>query len=323
MKKLFIAMTACFLSLLNMKYVHAQHEQKLPPPEASGNLSMPETHKSAHPQHNVPPYKFEYAAQFVCGIQKEPENTRLAKGFYLTSIMIHNPNDTDVRLSKNLVLTYPLGEQKMGKVMPLGEDLLRSGEAMEITGEDIQKQLFPDGFPASYIKGMLVVRSMSSLDVSALYETATVNNENRIEALTDIEVKQIVEREIMQKDLPDLIIRDFDANQLSADCYDWPETCVTRVTFTIENTGRKNAGSFNVRVVFDPAQSVVVNLAVVGMDAGMSQVFTVQTPPGINCFDPDCAVCILVDSEDRVAELNEENNYRCINKAEKGEPKGK
>lgn len=323
MKKLFIAMTACFISLLNMKYVHAQHEQKLPPPEASGNLSMPETHKSAHPQHNVPPYKFEYAAQFVCGIQKEPENTRLAKGFYLTSIMIHNPNDTDVRLSKNLVLTYPLGEQKMGKVMPLGEDLLRSGEAMEITGEEIQKQLFPDGFPASYIKGMLVVRSMSSLDVSALYETATVNNENRIEALTDIEVKQIVEREIMQKDLPDLIIRDFDANQLSADCYDWPETCVTRVSFTVENTGIKDAGSFTIRVVFDPSQSVVVTQAVVGLEAGASRSFTVKSPPGRNCFDPDCSVCITVDSENKVTEADEKNNYLCVTKSEQDEFKRK
>ena len=323
MKKLYIAMTVCFISLSNMRYVPAQHEQKLPPPEVSGNLSIPEAHKSAHPQYNVSSYKFEYAAQFVCGIQKEPENTRLAKGFYLTSIMIHNPNDTDVRLFKNLVLTYPPGEQKMGKVMPLGEDILGPGEAVEITGEDIQKQLFPNGLPTSYIKGVLVVWSMASLDVSALYETATVNNENKIEALTDIEVKQIVEREIIQKNLPDLLIRDFDASQLSVDCYDWSETCVARVNFTVENVGTKDAGSFTIRVVFDPAQSVVVTQAVVGLEAGASRIFTIKSPPGRNCFDPDCSVCITVDNENTVTESDEKNNYLCVTKSEKGESKGK
>lgn len=324
MKKLSVTMAIWFTCLLPIRYVHAQQEQKIfPPLNESGNLHIPEIHTSDDTQHPISLYKFEYAAQFICGIQKDPLNTRLGKGCYITSVTIHNPNDTEVKYCKSLVLTYPPGEQEIGKAISMGEDVLRAGGAVEITGEDIKKELFPNGFPASCVKGLLIIRSMASLDVDALYETAIINNEGNIATLQDIEVKHVFERELKQRMLPDLIIRDFDRDQLNVDCYDWPETCVTRVTFTIENTGRINAGSFNVRVVFDPAQSVVVNQAVVGMDAGMSQVFTVKTPPGINCFDPDCAVCILVDSEDRVAELNEENNYRCINKAEKGEPKGK
>lgn len=323
MKKLSVTMIICLICLLSIRYVHAQQEQKFPLSNASGNLSIPETHKSDGHQEHISSYKYEYAAQFICGIQKDQGDTRLAKGCYITSVTIHNPNDTEVKYCKNLVLTYPPGEQKTGKVIAMGEDILSAGEAVEITGEDIQKEFFPNGFPASYVKGLFVIRSMASLDVAALYETATINDENKIESLQDIEVKQICERELKQNDLPDLIIRDYDVDQLYIDCYDWPETCVTRVTFTIENAGIKNAGSFNVRVVFDPAQSVAVNLAVVGLDAGMSQVFTVKTPPGRNCFDPDCAVCVLVDNENRVAESDEENNYCCINKSEKGELKGK
>lgn len=314
MKKLYVTMIVWFICLLPIRYIHAQQEQKLPLSHAPDTLSTPETGKPDDPQQHVSSYRFEYAAQFICGIQKDPENTRLAKGCYITSITIHNPNDTEVTYCKNLVLTYPPGEHKTGKIISMGEETLKAGEAVEITGEDIQEELFPNGLPASYLKGLFVIWSMASLDVAALYETATINDENKIETLQDIELRPIYERELKEKHLPDLIIRDYDVSQLDVDCYDWPETCVARVTFTIENAGTKNAGSFNVRVIFDPAQSVAVNLAVVGLDAGTSQVFTVKTPPGRNCLDPDCTVCVLVDSENRVTESDEHNNYRCINK---------
>ncbi|MBV6519794.1 MAG: hypothetical protein HCAMLNBO_02708 [Candidatus Brocadia fulgida] len=310
-------MVISLICLSTVRYAHAQQEQKFPLSNAPGNLSISETRKSEGAQQHISSYAFEYAAPFLCGIQTDQGNTRLARGCYLTSITIRNPNDTEVKYSKNLVLTYPSGEQTMGKGMPLGEDVLKAGDARDITGEEIQQGLFPNGFPASYLKGLFVIRSMESLDVSALYETATISAENKIEALLGIEVKAIHERKIRQQNLPDLIIRDYDVSQLDVNCYDWSETCVTKVTFTIENTGTKDAGSFLVRVVFDPIQSVVVNLGVVGLDAGMSQVFTVKTPPGGNCFDPDCTVCVLIDSENRIAELDEDNNYRCINKLEK------
>ncbi len=303
--------------LFTIRSAHAQQEQNPPPSNPPGNLSIPETRKSEGAQQHISSHVFEYAAPFLCGMQTDQGNTRLARGCYLTSITIRNPHDTGVKYSKNLVLTYPPGEQSAGKEIPLGENVLKGGETLDITGEEIQQGAFPNGSPASYLKGLFVIRSTESLDVSALYETATINAENKIEALQDMEVKTIHERKIRQQNLPDLIIRDYDVSQLDVNCYDWSETCVTKVTFTIENTGTKDAGSFLVRVVFDPIQSVVVNLGVVGLDAGMSQVFTVKTPPGGNCFDPDCTVCVLIDSENRIAELDEDNNYRCINKLEK------
>ncbi|MEB2309136.1 MAG: hypothetical protein OZ917_07540 [Candidatus Brocadiaceae bacterium] len=323
MQNLFLTMIIWLISLLTMNYVHAQQEQEFLLTNVSDNPVMPEPYKSKEPPCRVSLHKYEYAAQFIYGIQKEHENMRLARGCYITSITVHNPNDADVRFFINLVLTHPSDGQNTGKVMPMGESVLKAGEAVEITGEDVQKELFPNGFPSSYIKGLFIIRSTESLDVAALYETATIDPENNIEALNDIDIKQICGREIQQKPLPDLVIRHFDASQLYSDCYDWPETCVTRVTFTVENIGNKAAGSFNIRVVFDPAQSVVVNQAVLGLDAGASQTFTIKTPPGRSCFDPDCTVCVKVDSENTVTESDEENNYLCVNKSEKNDPEGK
>jgi len=85
-------------------------------------------------------------------------------------------------------------------------------------------------------------------------------------------------------------------------------SCVTTVEITVENIGAGFAGVFNVRVTFDPAQSVVVNRAVPGLAAGAATTFTVVSPPGGNCFDPDCTVTVLVDDANVVPESNETNN---------------
>ena len=50
---------------------------------------------------------FEYAAKFICGLQKDPEDLRLTLGLYGTEVNIHNPNEEVVRLTKKLALTFP------------------------------------------------------------------------------------------------------------------------------------------------------------------------------------------------------------------------
>jgi subtilase family serine protease len=78
----------------------------------------------------------------------------------------------------------------------------------------------------------------------------------------------------------------------------------------IANVGIGDAGAFNVRTVLDPTQSVVVNQAVSGLPIG-EQTLTVTTPPGGNCFDPDCTICVTVDSANAVTESDEGNNNLC------------
>ena len=78
-------------------------------------------------------------------------------------------------------------------------------------------------------------------------------------------------------------------------------TCVTTLTFTVENIGNADAGGFNIEVILDPSSSVVLNEFVGGLGAGDSVNVTVMSPPGGNCYDPDCSISITVDSDDDVA----------------------
>ena len=117
-------------------------------------------------------------------------------------------------------------------------------------------------------------------------------------------------------DLPDLIVRSIDTASIDVDCPTGAGSCVTTVTFKIENIGAGVASApFNVRITLDPAQSVVVNQAVASdMAPGDTRTFTISTPPGGNCFDPDCTVCVEVDSGGAVSESNETNNLLCVTK---------
>jgi len=87
--------------------------------------------------------------------------------------------------------------------------------------------------------------------------------------------------------------------------------CTTTVTFTIANVGPADAGPFKVLVQADPglAQQTVVNIA--SLASGATTTRTIILPPGGNCFDPDCTICLTVDSDNEVIESNEGNNYYC------------
>ncbi len=240
---------------------------------------------------------------------------RLARGFYATAINIHNPNEEPASFSKKLALTYPPEEQKPGKVIPIAKDRLGPDEALEVDCMNIRRKLFPKGFPTPYIKGFVIIESKLSLDVTAVYTTASLDARGTVTSHSSIDVEQIHERVIKQpkppEKLPDLIVQDIDLNTLTVDCPGGQGTCVTKVSFTIANVGSGDAGAFNIRIVFDPAQSVVVTQSVNGLAAGAVQTFTVTTPPGRNCFDPDCTVCVTVDSDNSVVESNEANNKLC------------
>src|SRR4051794_13354742 len=39
---------------------------------------------------------YQYAAKIVCGLQKDPQAMILTRGFYATTVNIHNPNNSAV-----------------------------------------------------------------------------------------------------------------------------------------------------------------------------------------------------------------------------------
>jgi subtilase family serine protease len=87
--------------------------------------------------------------------------------------------------------------------------------------------------------------------------------------------------------------------------------CATTVTFTIANTGSADAGPFKVLVQADPGLAQQGTVSVVSLAAGATTTLTIILPPGGNCFDSDCTICITVDSDNEVIESNEGNNYYC------------
>ena len=109
--------------------------------------------------------------------------------------------------------------------------------------------------------------------------------------------------------LADLIVGELSGPQVS--CSETAGGCVTRVSFSIMNAGAGNAGGFNIRIVADPSQSVVINQPATGLAPGERQRFAITTPPGPNCYDKDCTVCVTVDSDNDVSESNEQNNDLC------------
>jgi hypothetical protein len=138
--------------------------------------------------------RFDYAAKIICGLQNEPNDMRLARGLYATAINIHNPNNHEVTFFKKLALTYPPKGQEPGAIMPIAFDTLKADEALKVDCMDIQRELFPNGFPTNYIKGFIVIQSPASLDVTGVYTTASLDEKGNVTKHSSIDVEQIRER---------------------------------------------------------------------------------------------------------------------------------
>jgi hypothetical protein len=106
---------------------------------------------------------------------------------------------------------------------------------------------------------------------------------------------------------PDLTVKSI--TLVSVMCPGGGGTCVTTVDIAIENIGEGDASAYNFEVTLDSDQSVVVSQAVPsGIAAGITQLFTIMTAPGDNCYDPDCTISVVVDDLNQVIESDETNN---------------
>src|SRR4051794_22026779 len=123
----------------------------------------------------VPQPGYQYAAKIVCGLQKDPQAMILTRGFYGTTVNIHNPNSGTVTFTKTLALTVPPLEQRPGEVRPYANDALKPEEALKTDCDDIRKKLFPAGFTNGYIEGFVIIHATNSVGVTAVYTTASVD----------------------------------------------------------------------------------------------------------------------------------------------------
>jgi choice-of-anchor B domain-containing protein len=130
---------------------------------------------------------YEYPVKLVCGIQEDPEDERLARGGYATMINIANLGEEPARFTKRLALTLPPGRQEPGRTADIGEDRLRPDEALKTDCADIRERVFGGSFPASFIEGLVVIRSDRPLEVAAVYASSALEGAERFGGETDIE----------------------------------------------------------------------------------------------------------------------------------------
>lgn len=252
-----------------------------------------------NPSCGVVEEQFEYTAKLVCGLQKDPENMRLARGFYATAINIHNPQEENVSFSKKLALTFPPDEQKPGEVRPIAKDELGPDEALEVDCIDIQRRLYADGFPPpGYIKGFVVIRSRQSLDVTAVYTAAGLDRAGRGVEHSSIDVEQVHERRIGQKGtLADLV-------PVPGPSGHFCERRDGKLILTIKNQGPGPSGSSQTEVDFFSHGRAVIPTPALARNG--TAALPVDIPP--RCFDSDCEFRITADVMSEVVEADEGNN---------------
>ena len=92
-------------------------------------------------------------------------------------------------------------------MIPIATDKLQYDEALKVDCMDLQKRAFQGAFQTPYIEGFVVLKSMQSLDVTAVYTTAALDEQGKAGAHSSIHVEQIRERKIEKmppRELPEL-----------------------------------------------------------------------------------------------------------------------
>jgi hypothetical protein len=240
---------------------------------------------------------FEYAAKFVCGIQREWDDLRLARGQYATEINIHNGSDRPVSITeKKIALTYPPGGQEPGEILHLEPHELEPDQAVAVDCLQIRDKLFGGSFPTPYVLGYLIVQASASLDVNALYTTGTLDEQNLPTGPPGIHVEQVRERQrTAVPELPDLVPLATETGFCEDD---------QSISFIVRNQGTGPAGPSTTTVDF--GQHGTVSLPTLALGPGQQIPFQVAIPPG--CLDPDCEFTITVDAGGVLAESDRGNN---------------
>jgi hypothetical protein len=121
--------------------------------------------------------QFVYSVPFLCGTVLTPygsvssssvaASSGLVSGAYVTTIRVHNPDDTaSVVFSERAVESQPR-QLSRGRISPALQETLRPEDAVEVTCTDLIRLL--GTVPPS---ALVVIRSSAPLDVQAVYSAA-------------------------------------------------------------------------------------------------------------------------------------------------------
>lgn len=234
--------------------------------------------------------RFQYAAKFVCG---EADGTVVAPGEYWTAINVHNPTDRPVRFEKKIAVALP--REEPGPVSEFVDARLGPDEALEIDRDDIFEHAESG---ADFLKGFVVIRSDTELDVVAVYTAA--GEDGRVET---IHTERVSPRRQEQDGLPDLIPVPRGESGGPIDFCETDEETGDLVV-TVRNQGTGVAGPSTTEVDFGRYGTVLKPTK--KLDPGESVPLEIPIPRG--CYDPDCDFRITVDVDDVVTESDEGNN---------------
>lgn len=122
--------------------------------------------------------KFQYAVKFVCGrpthaVGAADETQPVTRGRFATAINVHNPFGQDVTFAKKVAIALP--GQQAGAVSNFVLARLGKDEAFEVDCPDIRSianktDLTTDPF----LKGFVVIRTFTELDIWAVYTMTRV-----------------------------------------------------------------------------------------------------------------------------------------------------
>ena len=134
--------------------------------------------------------KYQYAAKFICGKQDSAAGLSdpVVPGIYMTAINIHNPQITNVSLTKKVVLA--LSEDVTPR--PPSQKIsyrIRPDYAFEIDCQDIMKI---SQTTSPFIKGFVVIETLKQLDVVGVYTSTNLMMNN-----TDLEVVPLSPKAIL------------------------------------------------------------------------------------------------------------------------------
>jgi hypothetical protein len=191
----------------------------------------------------------------------------------------------------------------------LGSDKLEPAHALATDCVDLRRR--SNGTLPDFFDGFVTVRGSDSLDVTAVYTTAAIDREGRLTGQAGIDIEPVAERGARQAEQrADLTVTKI--TNLAVSCPGGGGTCVTSADAVVTNQGAAAATvTTTTRGVLDPAQSVIVDRPLGPLAPGASGTVTFTTPPGGNCFDPDCTVCVTADALGSVNESDESNNQLC------------
>ena len=254
-----------------------------------------------------PAMGYVYPIKFLCGPSSEGFQEGIVAGLALTAINVLNPTSEAVSFDKRVSRALPY--QVEGAHSEVVQGVLGPLAAMEVECNEI-RQMLPSQMTTEFRTGYLLLRSQRELVVTAVYSARPRNGE-----ISTLEVQRVAAIETSDDGTgtggPDLTVTEIQMSDLRNQCPNGQGSCVISVPVTVSNIGNQNAGPFRVRTSFDPGQSQQVFQNFPGLGAGASSTFQATTPPGNNCFDPDCRICALADIDMTVVETNEGNNELC------------